>query len=76
MASEYEHPNEEALERFLMDMSPEGELETVEEHILGCEDCVAQLEALEIEIEATRLALRKLELQAASKQPVDSLVQA
>jgi hypothetical protein len=66
-----EHPNEEALERFLLNMSSEGELETVETHVLACDYCVDQLETLETQIAATRLALRKLESQPASKRSVD-----
>jgi len=66
-----EHPNEEALERFLLNMSSEGELETVETHVLACEYCVDQLETLETQIAATRLALQKLESKPASKRSVD-----
>jgi hypothetical protein len=56
----HEHPNEEALERFILNMSPEQELDILEPHILACGKCVEQLETLEIEIAATRLALRQL----------------
>jgi len=66
-----EHPKEEALERFLLNMSSEEELETVETHILACESCVDQLETLETQIAATRLALRQLESKPASKTSVD-----
>jgi hypothetical protein len=65
-----EHPTEEALERFLLNMSPEEELETLETHVLACEYCVEQLETLEIRIAATRLALQKLEMGQASKRSV------
>jgi hypothetical protein len=66
-----EHPTEEALERFLLNMSSEEELETTETHVLACEYCVDQLETLETQIAATRLALQKLESRPASKRSVD-----
>jgi len=66
-----EHPSEEALERFLLNMSSEQELETLETHVLACEYCVDQLEALETQIAATRLALRQLEAKPASKRSVN-----
>ena len=56
-----EHPTEEALERFLLNMLSDEELGALELHILGCEDCVEQLETLETDIAATRLALRQSE---------------
>ena len=65
-----EHPSEEALERFLLNMSPEEEIESLETHVLACEYCVDQLETLETQIAATRLALQKLEAQRNSKSPV------
>lgn len=66
-----EHPSEEALERFLLKMSPEEELETLETHMLACEYCVDQLETLETQIAATRVALRKVEADRALKGSVD-----
>jgi hypothetical protein len=65
-----EHPSEEALERFLLNTSSEEELETLETHVLACEQCVDQLETLEIQIAATRLALRKLETEQALERSV------
>jgi hypothetical protein len=65
-----EHPSEEALERFLLNMSSEQELETLETHVLACEYCVDQLETLETQIAATRLALRQLAAKPASKRSV------
>ena len=56
-----EHPSEEALERFLLNMSPEEEVEGFETHILACGYCIEQLETLETQIAATRLALQTLE---------------
>jgi anti-sigma factor RsiW len=56
-----DHPNEEALERFLLQQCSEEELEVVETHVLACESCVAQLEALELDIAATKMALENLE---------------
>jgi hypothetical protein len=66
-----EHPNEEALERFLLNMSSEAELETVETHVLACEYCVEKLETLETQIAATRFALRTVESKLASKRSVN-----
>jgi hypothetical protein len=66
-----EHPSEEALERFLLKMSPEEELEALETHILACSYCVDQLEHLETQIAATRLALQMLETDEANKRSVD-----
>ncbi len=63
-----EHPSEESLERFLLHQSNDQELETVETHILGCESCVTRLEALEIEIAATRMALSELHQEKTAEQ--------
>jgi hypothetical protein len=65
-----EHPSEEALERFLLNMSPEEELEALETHVLACSYCVDQLEYLETQIAATRLALETLESDRGPKTPV------
>lgn len=67
-----EHPNEEALERFLLNMSPEDEIESVETHVLACESCIDQLETLETQIAMTRLALQGLQ----ARQNVKSSVSA
>ena len=67
-----DHPNEDALERFLLNQSEEDELEIVETHILACEACVTRLETLEFQIEATKVALRdfqKAEQSAKTAQP-------
>ena len=53
----FDHPTEEALERFLLHQSPEEELEVLETHILACESCVTRLEDLEVWLAATKLAL-------------------
>ena len=45
MTDYLDHPNEEALERFLRNEVQESELETIETHILACESCVTRLEA-------------------------------
>ena len=63
-----EHPSEEALERFLLNMSPEEELEILESHVLACGYCVDQLETLETQIAATRLALQKWKKQRILKR--------
>jgi hypothetical protein len=67
-----DHPSEDALERFLFNQSEEEELEIVETHFLACETCVTRLEALELNIAATKLALKKQLAEQAAKlaQPV------
>ena len=42
-----DHPDEETLERFILNRCKEGELEMVEMHVIGCESCVESLETLE-----------------------------
>jgi|SRR5579884_466188 len=62
------HPDEEALERFLLRRSDERELEIVETHILACDGCVARLEKLESQLADLKLAFeaaREQELEAA-----------
>src|SRR3954465_10354445 len=54
---ELQHPTEEILEKFLLHRMQEEELETTETHILACDSCVARLEAMEIQLEATKIAL-------------------
>jgi hypothetical protein len=58
-----EHPNEEALERFLLHRSEDQELEVVETHILACESCVTRLESLELQINDLKAALGSWEEQ-------------
>jgi hypothetical protein len=53
----FEHPAEEALERYLLNRCHEDELETVETHLLACESCVSRLENLKLEITAMKQAL-------------------
>jgi len=53
-----DHPSEDALERFLLNQSDVEELEIVETHFLACESCVTRLETLEMNIAATKLALK------------------
>jgi hypothetical protein len=59
------HPAEEALERFILHQCPDEELETVESHILACDDCVSRLEALESEIADLRMGYEKLTQESA-----------
>lgn len=63
-----DHPGKEALERFLLHQCSEDELEVVETHVLACESCVDQLEALELDIAATKIALQNLEAAPPRKQ--------
>ncbi len=51
------HPTEETLENFLLHRMQDEELETTETHILACDSCVARLETMEIQLEATKIAL-------------------
>lgn len=68
MTDYFDHPNEEALERFLRNEAQETELETIETHILACESCVTRLEALELELAAAKAACRQLEAERIRKQ--------
>ena len=63
-----EHPDEEALERFLMNHSTGEELEFVETHIFACESCVEQLETLQVHIAAAKLALASAEAKRIQKE--------
>lgn len=53
------HPNEDALERFLLKLLDEDELEIVETHIFACSACLDRLEALELHIAAAKLACKE-----------------
>lgn len=59
MKKYFEHPPEEALERFLLNRSDEAELDLVETHILACGACVARLELLETQISDIRVAAQQ-----------------
>ena len=63
-----EHPTEEALERFLLHQCQEPEIEFVETHILACESCVEKLQALEMQITATKIALAELQRDSRMKE--------
>ena len=68
-----DHPDEEALERFILHKCSEEELEIVETHVLACESCVAQLETLELDITATKMALESWRrCRSTSKRPKPS----
>jgi anti-sigma factor RsiW len=54
---ELQHPTEDTLENFLLHRMEEAELEATESHILACDSCVARLETMEIQLEATKMAL-------------------
>lgn len=51
------HPTEDALERFVMKKPADGEVEEVECHILGCQDCLNRVMELESFIQACRDAI-------------------
>ncbi len=63
MQPQLEHPTEETLENFLLHRMQDEELEATETHILACDSCVARLETLEIQLEATKIALAELHKQ-------------
>ena len=42
-----DHPSEDVLERFLFRNSSLDETEVIEDHIVGCGDCITRLEDLE-----------------------------
>jgi hypothetical protein len=63
-----DHPNEDALERLLLNQSDEEELEIVETHILGCESCVTRLEGLELNLAAMKMALETFQAEQLQKQ--------
>ena len=58
--SNLDHPSEEALERFLLHDIRGHELVRLEGHILACERCIACLEDIELDVAATKLALRHI----------------
>lgn len=64
----FDHPNEEALERFLLQRSEENELEVLETHILACETCITRLETLESQITNLKAALLSAEEQRIQKE--------
>jgi anti-sigma factor RsiW len=67
MQPQTQHPTEETLEKFLLHRMQDEELETTETHILACDSCVARLETMEIQLEATKLALADLHNETVEK---------
>src|SRR3954462_9172944 len=68
MQPQTQHPTEETLEKFLLHRMQDEELETTETHILACVSCVARLEAMEIQLEATKLALADFHQETVEKR--------
>ncbi len=68
-----EHPDEEMLERFVLNRCTDGELELIETHVIGCEACVCKLEKLEEELvnlkAGCELYLEHLTTRQKAKQP-------
>jgi hypothetical protein len=64
-----EHPSEEMLERYILHQSSERELDSIETHVLACEDCITRLEDLESYIAVFRQASSELQLERA-EQPI------
>src|SRR5438093_12588535 len=67
MQPHLQHPTEETLENFLLHRMQDEELETTETHILACDSCVARLEAMEIQLEATSIALAEFHNETVAK---------
>src|SRR3954462_1974771 len=67
MQPQTQHPTEETLEKFLLHRMQDEELETTETHILACDSCVARLEAMEIQLEATKIALAEFHKETVEK---------
>ncbi len=63
-----EHPNEDALERFLLHRSGDDEVEVLETHILACESCITRLETLELQITDLKAALGAAEQERIAKE--------
>lgn len=63
----FEHPAEDTLERYLLHRSDEQEIELVETHTLACDVCVQRLEALELNIAATKMALQEIHSENVAK---------
>ncbi len=59
LRSYFDHPSVEVLERFALSRSSEQETELLETHMLACESCVCALENVELEIAATKLAMKQ-----------------
>jgi hypothetical protein len=69
-----DHPSEESLERYLLHRSSSGELDTIETHILACDDCVARLERAELYIATMRAACREVKEAERHTVPVTSWI--
>jgi hypothetical protein len=50
------HISDQDFERYTLDMMPEPEMIIIEEHLLGCHDCLVRLEAVEYIENARRQA--------------------
>jgi hypothetical protein len=55
-----DHPSEDVLERYSFRNSTLEEIEVVEDHILGCTDCIARLEDIENYTAVLRVAFDEL----------------
>lgn len=69
-----DHPSEESLERYLLHQSSNGELDTIETHILACDDCVARLERAELYIATMRAACREIKEEERNTVPAVSWI--
>ena len=68
MSPSEQHPSQEVLEKYLLDRLDEGESATVEQHLLGCADCVEVAKGLDDYVRAMRQALaQKAQARAAKK---------
>jgi hypothetical protein len=68
-----EHPSEEMLERYILHHSNDRELETIETHVLACDDCITRLEDIESYIAIFREASRQLQWERAQQNVRQSI---
>jgi hypothetical protein len=64
----FEHPTEEALERFALNNCEDEELERLETHILACEFCTTRLESLDTEVSVMKIALADMQRDAKAQE--------
>jgi len=64
-----QHPSPEVLEKYLLNRLDENESATVEQHLLGCSDCVDAAKGLDDYVRAMRQALaQKVQKARAAKK--------
>ena len=64
-----QHPSQEVLEKYLLNGLEDNESATVEQHLLGCSDCVEVAKGLDDYVRAMRQALaQKVQKARAAKK--------